>query len=192
MCTKLLKLTLVISGQNLVMIKSSQDDLILDKVNIALNSKSYYKSSHKFTFQKDRLTRSKVITWKPLCLQTRSKVITWKPLCLQTRSKVITWKPLCLQTRSKVITWKPLCLQTRSKVITWKPLCLQTISKVITWKPLCLQTRSKVITWKPLCLHKTMTMIQHHVIKFVSDLRQVCGFLQVLWFPPQIKLTTTI
>ena len=164
MCTKLLKLTLVISGQNLVMIKSSQDDLILDKVNIALNSKSYYKSSHKFTFQKDRSTRSKVITWKPLCLQTRSKVITWKPLCLQTRSKVITWKPLCLQTRSKVITWKPLCLQTRSKVITWKPLCL----------------------------HKTMTMIQHHVIKFVSDLRQVCGFLQVLWFPPQIKLTTTI
>jgi hypothetical protein len=25
-------------------------------------------------------------------------------------------------------------------------------------------------------------------IKFVSDLRQVGGFLQVLWFPPPIKL----
>ena len=33
---------------------------------------------------------------------------------------------------------------------------------------------------------------QHYVIKFVSDLRQVGGFLRVLWFPPPIKLTATI
>jgi len=26
--------------------------------------------------------------------------------------------------------------------------------------------------------------VQHYVIKFVSDLRQVGGFLRVLWFPP--------
>ena len=32
----------------------------------------------------------------------------------------------------------------------------------------------------------------HSVIKFVSDLRQVGGFLRVLWFPPPIKLTTMI
>jgi hypothetical protein len=31
--------------------------------------------------------------------------------------------------------------------------------------------------------------VQHYVIKFVSDLRQVGGFLWVLWFPPPIKLT---
>ena len=31
--------------------------------------------------------------------------------------------------------------------------------------------------------------VQHYVIKFVSDLRQIGGFLQVLWFPPLIKLT---
>jgi hypothetical protein len=30
------------------------------------------------------------------------------------------------------------------------------------------------------------------VIKFVSDLRQVGGFLRVLQFPPPIKLTATI
>jgi len=30
------------------------------------------------------------------------------------------------------------------------------------------------------------------VIKFVSDLRQVGGFLQDLQFPPQIKLTDSI
>ena len=31
--------------------------------------------------------------------------------------------------------------------------------------------------------------VQHYVIKFVSDLRQVGGFLQILQFPPPIKLT---
>ena len=35
-------------------------------------------------------------------------------------------------------------------------------------------------------------LIQHWVIKFVSDLRHVCGFLQVLQFSPPIKLTTMI
>jgi len=34
--------------------------------------------------------------------------------------------------------------------------------------------------------------VQHYAIKFVSDLRQVGGFLQVLRFPPSIKLTATI
>jgi hypothetical protein len=33
--------------------------------------------------------------------------------------------------------------------------------------------------------------LQYYVIKFVSDLRQVNGFLWVLWFPPPIKLTAT-
>jgi hypothetical protein len=31
--------------------------------------------------------------------------------------------------------------------------------------------------------------IHHYMIKFVSDLPQVGGFLWVLWFPPPIKLT---
>ena len=30
--------------------------------------------------------------------------------------------------------------------------------------------------------------IQHYVIKFVSDLRQFCGFLMVLRFPPPINI----
>ena len=33
--------------------------------------------------------------------------------------------------------------------------------------------------------------IQHYVIKFVCDLRQVGGFPRALWFPPPIKLTAT-
>jgi hypothetical protein len=34
--------------------------------------------------------------------------------------------------------------------------------------------------------------VQHYVIKFVSDLRQVGGFLPLFQFPPPIKLTATI
>jgi hypothetical protein len=34
--------------------------------------------------------------------------------------------------------------------------------------------------------------VRHYVIKFFSDLRQVSGFLRVLWFLPPIKLTATI
>ena len=41
-------------------------------------------------------------------------------------------------------------------------------------------------------VHGEVYSIQHYVIKFVSDLRQVGGFLRVLRFPPPIKLTATI
>jgi hypothetical protein len=41
-------------------------------------------------------------------------------------------------------------------------------------------------------VHGMVYLIQHYVIKFVSDLRQVGGFLWVLRFSPPIKLTTTI
>jgi hypothetical protein len=41
-------------------------------------------------------------------------------------------------------------------------------------------------------VHGEVYSIQHYVIKFVSDLRQVGGFLRILLFPPPIKLTTTI
>ena len=38
-------------------------------------------------------------------------------------------------------------------------------------------------------VHGEVYSIQHFVIKFVSDLRQVVGSLRVLRFPPPIKLT---
>ena len=37
-----------------------------------------------------------------------------------------------------------------------------------------------------------MYSIQHYVMKFVSNLRQVGGFLRVLPFPPPLNLTATI
>ena len=41
-------------------------------------------------------------------------------------------------------------------------------------------------------VHDDVYSIQHYVIKFVSVMRQVGGFLRVLQFPLPIKLTTTI
>ncbi len=40
--------------------------------------------------------------------------------------------------------------------------------------------------------HGEVYSMQHYVIKFVSDVRQVGGFLHVLRFPPPIKLTSMI
>jgi hypothetical protein len=49
---------------------------------------------------------------------------------------------------------------------------------------------TKVVSSNP--VHDEVYWIQHYVTKFVSDLQQVGGFLQVLRFPLPIKLTTTI
>ena len=49
---------------------------------------------------------------------------------------------------------------------------------------------TKVVSSNP--THGEVFSIQHYVIKFVSDLWKIGGFLQVLRFPPQIKLTATI
>jgi hypothetical protein len=46
---------------------------------------------------------------------------------------------------------------------------------------------SKVVSSNP--VDGEVNSIQHYVIKFVSDLRQVGGFLR---FPPPIKLTATL
>ena len=43
---------------------------------------------------------------------------------------------------------------------------------------------TKVVSLNP--AHGEVYSIQHYVIKIVSDLRQVCGFHQVLRFPPPI------
>jgi len=40
-------------------------------------------------------------------------------------------------------------------------------------------------------LSKSLNPFRRGVIKFVSDLRQVGGFLRVLRFPPPIKVTAT-
>jgi hypothetical protein len=41
-------------------------------------------------------------------------------------------------------------------------------------------------------IHDEVYSIQHYVIKFLSDLQQVSGVVQVLRFPPSIKQNATI
>jgi len=56
---------------------------------------------------------------------------------------------------------------------------------------LCTRYLSPLMLWGEL-EPRSGRNIQHFVIKFISDLRQVSGFLRVLRFPPPIKLTATI
>ena len=49
---------------------------------------------------------------------------------------------------------------------------------------------TKVVSSNP--VHCEVYLIQHYVIKLVSNLRQASGFLWLLQFPPPVKLTTTI
>jgi hypothetical protein len=67
---------------------------------------------------------------------------------------------------------------------------------VIVWKlDLQLHVQSVPITNKVVSLnpvHGEVYSIQHYVIKFVSDLRQVGIFLRVLLFPPPINMTATM
>ena len=65
------------------------------------------------------------------------------------------------------------------------------ISKYWKWN----RTRLETITTKVLSSNAArgeVYSIQHYVLKFFSDLRQVGGFLRVLQFPRPIKLTAII
>jgi hypothetical protein len=66
---------------------------------------------------------------------------------------------------------------------------------IVRWLDLQLPVQSVPITTKVVSsnpVHGEVYSIQHYVIKFVSDLRQLSGFLRVLQFPPPIKLTAMI
>jgi hypothetical protein len=66
---------------------------------------------------------------------------------------------------------------------------------IIWWLNLQLPVKSLPITTKVVSsnpVHGKVYPIQHYAMKFVGDLRQVGGFLQVFPFPPPIKLTATI
>ena len=57
---------------------------------------------------------------------------------------------------------------------------------------LCNQCLSPLKLWVQTPIHGEVYWMQNYVIKFVSDLWQISGFLQVFRFPPPIKLTATI
>jgi hypothetical protein len=65
------------------------------------------------------------------------------------------------------------------------------IENYITQQPMqSVPITTNVVSSNP--AHGEVYLIQHYVMKFVSDLLQVGSFLRVLRFPPPIKLTTTI
>ena len=58
---------------------------------------------------------------------------------------------------------------------------------ITTYLSVPITTNIKVVSSNT--AHSEVYLVQHYVIKFVSDLRQDIGFLR---FPPPIKLTVTI
>jgi len=81
-------------------------------------------------------------------------------------------------------------------LIIW-PVCSRGHYRMVGYVDVDLQlpVQSVPITTKVVSLnpdHGEVYLMQHYVIKFVSDLLQVSGFLRVLRFPPPIKLTATI
>ena len=85
--------------------------------------------------------------------------------------------------------WNVTCSHqdTVEKLLTLRKTTISHILLKVTW-----QNVSNV--WSSVWLSRSgeLHSIQHYVIKFVSDLRQVGGFLLVLRFPPPIKLTSRI
>ena len=81
-------------------------------------------------------------------------------------------------------------------------VALNTIILILFRLSVLLEEETRIPRQEPPISRKSLTnfitsmlyrmSIQYHVIKFVSDLRQVCGFLWVPWFPPPIKLKATI
>ena len=88
----------------------------------------------------------------------------------------------------------PIMNKKNSKVLFY--IGMRAIVVVIVWQlDLQLHVQSGPITIKVVCsnrCHGKVYSIQHYVTKFVSDLQQVSGFLQVLQFPPPIKMTAMI
>ena len=87
-----------------------------------------------------------------------------------------------------------------STTVWWIPLLFISSAGVIVvivvwWLDLQLPVQSVPITTNVVNsnpAHGEVYLIQRCVIKFVSDLQQVGGFLRVLRFSPPIQLTTTM
>jgi hypothetical protein len=71
----------------------------------------------------------------------------------------------------------------KTKEILGDPMDLQLFVQLVP-------ITTKLVSSNP--IHGEVYSIQHYVIKFVSDLRQVSGFRWVLRLPPPIKLTAMI
>ena len=115
---------------------------------------------------------------------------------IQLPNSLIHQGPLCLQGWGLMSYLCYLYLVTYSGVQYIFTISVAGVVVVIVWQlDLQLPVQSVYITTKVVSsnpVHREMYSKQHYVIKFVSDMRQVVGFLRILRFPPPIKLTATI
>jgi hypothetical protein len=82
---------------------------------------------------------------------------------------------------------KRICNDLQNITQKTKDLRIQTLLKLPVQS---VPITTNVVSTNP--THGKVYSIQHYVIKFVSDMQQIRGFLRVLQFPPPIKLTATM
>jgi hypothetical protein len=120
---------------------------------------------------------------------------------LSVSSIYVFWLPLWyLQTLfSYSLIWKPLQLMAWRSLFNSRHIFSRFIrgrcgrDRMVVGFPTAVQSMhitTKVVSLNP--IHGEGYSILHYVIKYVSDLWQIVGFLWVLRFPPPIKLTATI
>ena len=100
---------------------------------------------------------------------------------------------LCFTEFGRVVLSVPLALSSKYSLPVF-PITT-TVMVVVVWLVLQLPVQLVTITTKVVSStpdYREVCSIQHYVIKFVSDLRQVGGFLWVLLFSPPIKAIAMI
>ena len=121
-------------------------------------------------------------------------VMVSKSANLTKRTSITHLNALYIKKRLRHVLRIFFCLKDKHNVNTVSFFqILGAVVVVIVWD-LLLPMQSVPITTKVVSSYPTgeVYSIQHYVIKFVSDVRQVGGFLWVLRFPPPKKLITTI
>ena len=118
----------------------------------------------------DTLVTSKMAGWLHLSITMHKKANEQNGISADSLLSFLIWPLYCLS------LWQHKHEQYNSRVNEWQHK--QYNSRVNEWQHKHEQYNSRVNEWQ--------------LIKLVSDLRQVGGFLRVLRFPSPIKLTATI
>jgi hypothetical protein len=109
-----------------------------------------------------------------------------------------TWYLICTEHRTWVYGFRLMVFNAtfnNISVISWRSVLLVDETELLDRMVVEFTTTYAISAYYHCCCEFESPSgrgVHHYVIKFVSDLRQVGGFLRVIRFHPPIKLTATI
>ena len=122
--------------------------------------------------------------------------IMWHPLCYSCYNTVISHergKDWNVFTTNGAYSWWHRYSVTANQVMVATVKLMKwwlqgvVVVEIISWLDLQLPVQSVPITTNVVNSNLVHGSIQHYVIKFVSDMRQIGSFLRILRFPPPIN-----